>query len=91
MTAFQSPTSITAHYLCHGQELHESPNLQISICMQTLSYALTDEMGSLGEQASHQSVLHPDTPEDALPTVNERRLSTSSTRYRRVQSSTRYT
>ncbi|DBB18290.1 TPA: hypothetical protein ACH3X3_003249 [Trebouxia sp. C0006] len=40
-----------------------------------------------GEQASHQSVLHPDTPEDALPTVNERRLSTSSTRYRRVQSS----
>ncbi|KAL0027338.1 hypothetical protein WJX79_001664 [Trebouxia sp. C0005] len=41
-----------------------------------------------GEQASHQSVLHPDTPEDALPTVNDRRLSTSSTRYRRVQSST---
>ena len=44
-----------------------------------------------GDQASHQSVLHPDTPGDAVPAVSEKRLSTSSTRYRRVHSSARYT
>ena len=41
----------------------------------------------VGDQASHQSVLHPDTPNEAVTVMDERRLSTSSTRYRRSQAS----
>lgn len=58
---------------CYAMQLHQ---MQV-----TIAYL------HAGEEAS-QSVLRPDTPGDAIVAVKDRRLSTSSTRYRRQQNST---